>query len=129
VEIRLPQASKAQREEFKVVDDGAIDTSDLVSYLATKATTVSYMAKKAKATRSSEPTTFKQALKHLQKKEWLEASFKELQQLLATKTFYFVGRSEAQKPPITSRWVYKAKKDLVGQVVKYKARLVVRGFQ
>jgi hypothetical protein len=129
VEIRLPQASKAQREEFKVVDDGAMDTSDLVSYLATKATTVSYIAKKAKATRSSEPTTFKQALKHPQKKEWLEASFKELQQLLATKTFYFVGRSEAQKPPITSRWVYKAKKDSVGQVVKYKARLVVRGFQ
>lgn len=130
VEIPLPQATKAQREEYEVVDDdGAMDTSDLVCYLATKATEVCHAAKKAKATKNSEPTTFKQALKHPQQKEWLEASFKELQQLLATKTFYFVGRSEAQKPPITSRWVYKAKKNTAGQVTKYKARLVVRGFQ
>ena len=76
-----------------------------------------------------EPTTFKQAQKHAEKDRWLQASFKELQQLLATKTFYFVSRKDAQKAPITSRWVYKAKKDSEGQVTKYKARLVVRGFQ
>jgi hypothetical protein len=106
-----------------------MDTSDLVFYLATKATTAHYKAIRAKATKNSEPTTFKQALKHPQKEEWLEASFKELRQLLTTKTFFFIDRLEAQKTPITSRWVYKAKKNDSGQVVKHKARLVVRGFQ
>jgi len=38
VEIPLPQATKAQREEFKQVDIDAMDTSDLVCYLATKST-------------------------------------------------------------------------------------------
>lgn len=112
MEIPLPQATKAQREEFKVVD--AIDTSDLVCYLATTTTLECYKAYRAKAPKFSEPTTFKQALQHHQKDQWLQASFTEIQQLLTTKTFYFVSRKKALKTPITSRWVYKAKKDPQG---------------
>ena len=89
-----------------------MDTSDLVCYLATKSTSECYKAHRAKAPKSSEPTTFKQALRHPQKDKWLQASFTEIQQLLATNTFYFVSRKDALKTPITSRWVYKAKKDL-----------------
>ena len=40
-----------------------------------------------------------------------------------------MDRSEASKSLITSRWVFKEKKDSQGNVVKYKAQLVVRGFQ
>jgi hypothetical protein len=130
VEIPLPQASKAQREEFKrVPDDDTMDTSDLVSYLATVATEKCYKAKRAKAPKNSEPTTFKQALKHPQKDRWLEGVFKEIQQLLTTRTFYFVKRSKARKKPISSRWVFKEKKNAEGKTTKFKARLVVRGFQ
>ena len=67
VEIPLPQASKAQREEYQTVDLEAMDTSDLVCYLATKSAEECYKASKAKAPKGSEPTTFKQAQKHAEK--------------------------------------------------------------
>ena len=53
------------------MDIDAIDTSDLVCYLATKSTLEYYKAYRAKALKSLEPTTFKQALRHPQKDEWL----------------------------------------------------------
>ena len=64
MEIPLPQATKAQREEFKRMDTDAIDTSDLVYYLATTATLEYYKAYRAKVLKSLEPTTFKQALRY-----------------------------------------------------------------
>jgi hypothetical protein len=129
VEIPLPRATKAQREEFKTVDEDTMDTSNLVSYLAIRATKECYATGKSKTSKGSEPTTFKQALRHPKKTQWLEAIFKELQQLLSTKTFYFVNRSKARKRPITSRWVLKEKKNSEGETTKFKARLVARGFQ
>ena len=50
-------------------------------------------------------------------------------QLLTTKTFFFINRSEAVKDPITGRWVFRTKRDSRGEVIKLKARLVVQGFQ
>ena len=78
-------------------------TSDLVNYLIDRAiqryyvTPIRYYhtAKRAKASKDSEPTTFKQALNHPQKHHWLPAFFKELQQLLTTQTFYFINRLKA----------------------------------
>ena len=127
IEVRLPQAPKQYKEEYQVIpDDSAMDTTELVTYLVTKATAT---VANSTTTSISEPNTFKQALKHPLKDHWLKASFSELHQLLASKTFYFVDRSRAPKRPITSRWVFKAKKNSQGQITKYKARLVVRGFQ
>ena len=48
-----------------------MDTSDLVCYLATKSTSECYKAYRAKVPKSSEPTTFKQALRYPQKDKWL----------------------------------------------------------
>ena len=126
IEVQLPQAPNHYKEDFQVVDSDPMDLSALVTHLVTKATaTVAAISPNG----SSEPNTFKQALKHPLKNHWLKAAFSEIRQLLTTKTFYFVDRSEASKSPITSRWVFKEKKDSQGNVVKHKARLVVRGFQ
>ena len=46
------------------MEEDIIDTSDLVCYLAAKATEECYATKRAKTSRGLEPTTFKQALKH-----------------------------------------------------------------
>ncbi len=40
----------------------------------------------------------------------------QLRQLLTTSTFYFVDRQRARKRPITSRWVFKAKKNPQGLI-------------
>ena len=78
---------------------------------------------------ASEPNTLKQALKTLEADQWLQAMLKELRQLLQKGTFRFVRRSLLKKRPITCRWVLKRKLNQKGQVSKYKARLVTRGFQ
>jgi len=46
------------------VEEDIIDTSDLVCYLAAKATKECYATKKAKTSRGLELTTFKQVLKY-----------------------------------------------------------------
>lgn len=103
IEIHLPQTTKQQKEEFQIVDDddNAINITKLVIYLVTKAAIA--ITHSTITTSTIEPNTFKQALKHPQKDYWLEASFKELQQLLTSKTFYFINRSKALKNPITNR--------------------------
>jgi len=59
----------------------------------------------------------------------LAAYFKEIQQLLTTKTFHFVKRSKAKKLPITTKPITKLKKNPQGKVTKFKVRLVAKGFQ
>ncbi|KAK4171477.1 hypothetical protein QBC36DRAFT_305251 [Triangularia setosa] len=102
IEITLPQATREQREEFEPIDE--MDCTELISYLVSRF--LETLAVQPTAT-SSEPNTFKQALKHPNKDQWLQAAFTELQQLLTTKTLYFVNRSKAKKRLITSRWVFK----------------------
>ena len=46
--------------------------------------------------------------------------------LLESKVFKVVDRP-ASKPVITSKWVFKKKKGLPGNIEKYKARLLARG--
>lgn len=77
----------------------------------------------------SEPNTLKQALKSAESQQWIQASLKELRQLLQKGTFRFIPRSLLKKKPITCRWVLKRKLNQKGQVSKFKARLVTRGFQ
>jgi hypothetical protein len=64
VEIPLPQATEAQRLEFKKVEVDPIDTSDLVNFFINTAFTACFRAKRAKALKNLKPITFKQALKH-----------------------------------------------------------------
>ena len=77
-----------------------------------------------------EPNTFKQALKSPNKKEWLAAIYQEFDQLVRQYTFAFLDRKKVPKDrrPITSRLVLKTKKDRFNTVIKYKTRLIARGF-
>jgi hypothetical protein len=107
-----------------------MDITELVTHLVTQAAEAAcFKAKGADSSKSNAPNTFKQVLKHPEKDLWLPSFFKEIEQLLKTKTLYFINRSSAPKKPVTNRWVTREKKDTQGQVVKRKARLIVRGFQ
>lgn len=78
---------------------------------------------------SPEPRTFKQALKSSEKEHWLKACFTEITQVLERGCFKFIPRHRSPRVPLTCRWVLKRKLNPDGTVKKYKARLVVRGFQ
>ena len=75
----------------------------------------------------AEPNTYRQAMKLPDAAQWVEACAAEVASLVENAVFEVVDRP-ADKPVITSKWVFKKKRGLSGQVEKYKARLVARKF-
>ncbi|KAK2069244.1 hypothetical protein P8C59_003841 [Phyllachora maydis] len=91
-----------------------------------------YKARKRVISKDSTPTTYKQVLKLPRDKrsKWLEAITKEFIQLLELGVFKFLPRSllPSNRKLITCRNVLKVKKDVKNRPIKYKSRLVARGF-
>ena len=73
------------------------------------------------------PATYEEALTGPQKKQWEVAINDELQSLVANNVWEL---AEAPKGVniVSCKWVFKIKRLLNGQIDRYKARLVARGF-
>ena len=78
-----------------------------------------------------DPQTLKQVLKSPNHIEWLKAIYQEFDQLVRLYVFSFIARKDIpkNKKPITSRLVLRTKRDQNHEIIKFKARLVARGFQ
>ncbi|KAK2073068.1 hypothetical protein P8C59_007377 [Phyllachora maydis] len=91
-----------------------------------------YKARKRVISKDSTPTTYKQVLKlpKDERSKWLEAITKEFIQLLELGVFKFLPRSllPSNRKLITCRNALKVKKDAKNRPIKYKSRLVARGF-
>ncbi|KAK2073803.1 hypothetical protein P8C59_008052 [Phyllachora maydis] len=91
-----------------------------------------YKARKRVISKDSTYTTYKQVLKlpRDERSKWLEAITKEFIQLLELGVFKFLLRSllPSNHKLITCRNVLKVKKDAKNRPIKYKSRLVARGF-
>lgn len=91
-----------------------------------------YFCHEEKPTSSSallkEPETLEDALSSPKAKEWKEAMDSEYESLLQNNTWTLVDLPE-DKRIIPCKWVYKMKIDANGEVVRYKARLVIKGFR
>ncbi|KAK2072798.1 hypothetical protein P8C59_007132 [Phyllachora maydis] len=91
-----------------------------------------YKARKRVISKDSTPTTYKQILKlpSDERSKWLEAITKEFIQLLELGVFKFLPRSllPSNRKLITCLNVLKVKKDAKNRPIKYKSRLVARGF-
>jgi hypothetical protein len=73
----------------------------------------------------SEPRSFDEVV---QEKEWKHAMDVEFQALERNKMWHWVPREEARNV-IDSIWVYKVKKTADGNIDRYKAQLVAKGFK
>ena len=71
--------------------------------------------------------TYQEALKRPDWPKWEEAINKELDSLKNTGTYELVKRTP-EINVVDSKWVLKIKKNSAGEVERYKARLVARGF-
>jgi hypothetical protein len=60
--------------------------------------------------------------------KWVESMNEEITSLTENKTWTLVPRPKNQKI-LKSKWVYKLKTDLDGNIIRYKSRLVVQGFR
>ena len=77
---------------------------------------------------SGEPVTFKEALASEDADLWRTAMDEELQALLANKTWELCEPPPGVKP-LRLKWVYKIKRDTAGNIQRYKARIVAKGYE
>ena len=72
-----------------------------------------------------EPTTYSKASED---EAWRKAMEEEITSIEKNDTWKLVKAPESCKP-IGVKWLYKLKKNLLGEIVKHKARLVVKGYR
>ena len=75
------------------------------------------------------PRNWKEAMASPFKPQWLNAAHAEWTNLIQQRVMEEVSRLEAKSPPIPLGWVFTYKFDEDGYLVRFKARLVVRGNQ
>ena len=74
-----------------------------------------------------EPTTYREAQNSNDWDQWKKAMDDEMNSLQEKKVIEIVDRPENRKV-ISCKWVYRIKRDSKGNINRYKARLVARGF-
>lgn len=79
-------------------------------------------------TDSQIPLTVGEALRGEDKEHWLKALAEELDAHKANGTFEVVNKPDA-KVELTAKWVLNIKRNADGDIERYKARLVARGFK
>jgi Reverse transcriptase (RNA-dependent DNA polymerase) len=73
------------------------------------------------------PAYNNKAISYQDRKEWLDAITSEINELIAQGTWRLVDLPPGRRNT-KGRWVYKLKPDQNGNILKYKARWVVKGF-
>ena len=77
-----------------------------------------------------EPKNIDEALKGKDKEKWLEAMQIEYKALIDNNTWQLIDKNslDTNTNIISGKWIYKIKKDKLGNIDRYKARWVARGF-
>ena len=76
---------------------------------------------------SAEPTSYEEAMSSPESEYWREACNNEMSSMLKNKVFEEVPESRDLKV-ISSKWVFKRKRNAAGAVTRHKARLVAQGY-
>ena len=74
-----------------------------------------------------DPKTYAQAMSSPLAKEWQKAMDKELENVQKAGTWVDATAPDG-RTVVGSKWVYKTKRDQHGKIIKYKARIVAKGY-
>ena len=75
-----------------------------------------------------EPKSWKEVLSHNSRERWLQAADEEMDSLISNNTWSLVDPPPNRKV-LKGKWVFKYKRGPSGEVVRYKARWVVKGYE
>ena len=75
----------------------------------------------------NDPETFAQAMSCEKSRLWYNAMMDEMDSMNNNDVWDLVEFPNGKRP-IQCKWVYKTKKDSLGNIERYKARLVAKGF-
>lgn len=73
------------------------------------------------------PYTYEEAMTSSTAEKWKEAMNEEYKSLLDNKTWVLTELPPGKKP-IKCKWVFATKEDINGEIIRYKARLVGKGY-
>ena len=118
-----------EREKYSVVDEGIEPLLDLIDIDLTAVNIVVQGIVYATIAALKELRRLTLALKTPDQENWLVVARAELKQLLQSGALRFIKALGLNKRAISNRWVLKCKLDALGQIAKFKARLVVKGFE
>ena len=74
-----------------------------------------------------DPINFHQAMQSSNSQKWIEAMNEEIKSMKDNDVWDLVSLPEGTKP-IGCKWIFKTKRDSMGNLERYKARLVAKGF-
>jgi hypothetical protein len=74
-----------------------------------------------------EPQTLDKALSGPNRTQWLSAIYAEIRSLRTKGVFCLVDRTPKMKV-LSGKWVFKVKRDQDGNIIRFKARYVVKGY-
>jgi hypothetical protein len=77
---------------------------------------------------AGEPSTYKQALASEEAPFWRGAMDEEMESLMVNNTFMLSKAPDGVKP-LGLKWVFKKKRDTAGNIERYKARIVAKGYE
>ncbi|XXG71992.1 hypothetical protein AAC387_Pa07g1189 [Persea americana] len=75
----------------------------------------------------NDPINFHQAMQGSNSQKWIDAMNEEYKSMQDNKVWELVPLPEGAKP-IGCKWIFKTKRDSNGNVERYKARLIAKGF-
>jgi len=76
-----------------------------------------------------EPTTYAEAIASEDAERWIEAMASEVDSLAKNQTWEIVKEAPRGRKALGSKWVFKLKRNADGSIARYKARLVVKGYE
>lgn len=79
------------------------------------------------STDESEPSSPESATSGPNKKKWVASMADEMESMMHNRVFDVVSKPDGRKS-VACRWVYALKRNSSGKVVRYKSRLVAKGF-
>ncbi|KAK7341501.1 hypothetical protein VNO80_24432 [Phaseolus coccineus] len=100
-----------------ITGEGLSDTEEEANMARVKIETLAFMA-------ISDPTSFQEAVRH---QKWKQAMDIEIQSIERNHTWSLIALPVGAKA-IGVKWIYKTKLNELGEVDKFKARLVVKGY-
>ena len=78
-------------------------------------------------TDGGEPEDIEEAMENADKQQWLHAMKDKMKSLYDNQTFELVKLSKGKRA-LKNRWIYRLKQEKGSSTPRYKARLVVKGF-
>jgi hypothetical protein len=125
-ELQLPRQTRSSRGQPRYAhvsnEEPRTEYTDRLNILTT------HIAMAARSIDLSEPRTYKQASQSPSSNQWNEAMTDELQSLEENKTWNLVDKPDNVNV-LRGKWVYKVKRGGKGEILRHKARFVVRGFE